>query len=164
MTDNATKSSPQSQKASMINRRYREIREIGRGGMGTVSLVEDSHLDNRTLALKRVRRDRLDSSAMETVINEFLAVSTLVHPNVARVYDFGTDSSNGDVFFTSEYVDGVNWLEFCNSLDLGNAGCDAMRRIIPPIVEQVGETFKLSGTRFDDLAHDSVFQAPPATG
>jgi len=92
---------------SVINQRYRIKDTLGRGGMGEVLLVEDEWDGGRPLALKRVRRDRLDSLPVSILRREFLAVAHLRHPNLARAYDFGRDWETGDYFFTYEYVDGV---------------------------------------------------------
>src|SRR6185295_14046938 len=94
----------------LINGRYSLIRKLGHGGMGSVFLVEDNWRKDRRLAMKRVRKDRLDPRTISTLRNEFLALSPLAHPNLARVYDFEVDLASQDYFFTSEYVDGVQLL------------------------------------------------------
>ena len=94
-----------------INRRYHVIREVGRGGMGSVFLVEDALCPGVQLALKSVRRDRLDPKTLAILRNEFLSLASLSHPNVMQVYDFGADLLNGDLFFTCEFFPGVGWDE-----------------------------------------------------
>jgi serine/threonine protein kinase len=65
---------------------------IAEGGMGAVYRAVDTRLQ-RTVALKVVRADRLDSSAgdeaRERFLREALAVSKVDHRNVVRVFDFG---------------------------------------------------------------------------
>src|SRR6185503_14689028 len=95
----------------LINNRYRVGRMLGHGGMGSVHLVTDTWHENRQLALKRVRKDRIDVRGIAVLRNEFLALSPLHHPNLARVYDFEADLNTQDFFFTSEYVDGVQLLK-----------------------------------------------------
>ncbi len=97
--------------ASRINSRYEVVRKLGRGGMGTVFLAVDTHRGGRKVALKRVRGDRLDANTLSTLRNEFLSLSILNHPNVASVYDFGLESQTKDIFFTSELVEGADWLK-----------------------------------------------------
>ena len=103
----------------VINNRYRVGRKLGHGGMGSVFLVEDTWREGRLLALKRVRKDRLDPRTIGILRNEFLALSPLSHPNLARVYDFEVDLVTKDYFFTSEYVDGVQLLKAAREFRIG---------------------------------------------
>ena len=105
-------------KGDLLNGRYRVIKRLGRGGMGTVFLVEDLFFDGRLVALKRVRQDRLDSRTFAILINEFHSLASLKHPNVARVYDFGLDLESDDVYFTIEYINGPHWEKVASKLDL----------------------------------------------
>jgi serine/threonine protein kinase len=65
---------------------------IAQGGMGAIYRAVDTKL-RRTVALKVVRADRLDSSsgdlARQRFLREALAVSKVDHRNVVRVLDFG---------------------------------------------------------------------------
>ncbi len=89
-----------------INRRYRVIRTLGHGGMGTVYLVHDTHWGDQPVALKLLRPDALDATAVELFKQEFRAMTRLRHPNLAEVYDFGSDAESGRQYLTMEYVDG----------------------------------------------------------
>ena len=104
-------------KGELINNRYRIIRRLGHGGMGSVYLALDAR-EERLLALKRVRKDRLDPRTLAILRNEFISMAALPHPNLARVYDFGVDRVTADLFFTSEFVDGQSWLQVSRELDL----------------------------------------------
>src|SRR2546428_5984739 len=101
-----------------VDARYRLVRKLGRGGMGTVFLVLDKDREDRPLALKRLRGGRVDKKTIAILRKEFLALATLEHPGLARVYDFGVDCSTGDYFFIGEFVDGVNLLKACQGFDL----------------------------------------------
>ncbi|MBX7194954.1 MAG: serine/threonine protein kinase [Sandaracinaceae bacterium] len=64
--------------------RYRVVRELGRGGAGTVFLAKDVGLD-RDVALKVYhRRGRVDR---ERLLHEARVPATLEHPGVVRVLD-----------------------------------------------------------------------------
>ncbi len=102
----------------VINDRYAVERCLGQGGMGAVYLVRDLARSEHRVALKRVRRDRIDSNTVRTLRNEFVAMSCLKHPNVPAAYDFGTDAASGDLFFTTEFVDGIDWKETTDALNL----------------------------------------------
>lgn len=87
-----------------IGRRYRVIRLLGQGGMGTVYLVRDLELD-RDVALKLIR-DPLaaDPQLLGRFKREIQLSSEITHPNVLRIYDLG--ESEGTRFLTMQFVSG----------------------------------------------------------
>lgn len=117
--------------AVCLQGRYEVVRELGRGGMGAVFLVADRRRDGRLLALKKVRVSPTEAEVAEALRNEFLAVASLRHPGLAEIYDFGIDRSSSEYFFTSEFVEGVNFYE-------------ALRRRDPARSEEVGAIVELS--------------------
>jgi serine/threonine protein kinase len=65
---------------------YRIVDTLGEGGMGVVYKAEDTKL-NRTVALKFVRMNALDTEAHTTrFLNEAKAAAALDHPNICTVY------------------------------------------------------------------------------
>jgi hypothetical protein len=84
--------------------RYRILRRLGQGGMGSVFLAHDTQLD-RQVALKV---PQLAASPESEVVQRFLrearAVATLEHPNVCPVYDVGC--IDGVPYLTLAYLDG----------------------------------------------------------
>lgn len=98
--------------------RYKIVRCIGQGGMGTVYLAFDLQRPDRQFALKHFPRKQHKSRGFWLERNEFLSLANLEHPNLMHVYDFGIDRQTGDQFFTSEYVDGINMLEAVKGLKL----------------------------------------------
>jgi eukaryotic-like serine/threonine-protein kinase len=84
---------------------YRLIRELGVGGMGAVWLAEraDGTL-KRQVALKLPRATWTRGLA-ERMARERDILASLEHPNIARLYDAGTDSK-GRPFLALEYVEG----------------------------------------------------------
>lgn len=91
---------------SLLADRYRILRLIGSGGMGEVYLVEDTARDNQVMALKTMKLSD-DPKAMENFRSEFSSIRGVSHPHIPEVYHFGTlPERNGQLFFTSEYVDG----------------------------------------------------------
>jgi serine/threonine-protein kinase len=86
--------------------RYRIIREIGRGGMGTVFLAEraDGEFEQR-VALKVVRRSFADTELARRFRRERQILASLNHPNIARLLDGGV-SEDGEPFLAMEYVEG----------------------------------------------------------
>ena len=84
--------------------RYIVLAAVGGGGGGNVFEVEDSFLQ-RKLALKL-----FDPAGDETVdetsfLSEFLLATSVSHPNLIKVLDFGYDAGNHP-FFTMEFAEG----------------------------------------------------------
>ncbi len=84
---------------------YRLRRRIGRGGMGQVYKAEDPRLQ-RTVALKVLAPERVDNDDDRArFMNESHIASSLDHPNIIPIYDFGT-SETGYLFIAMRYVPG----------------------------------------------------------
>src|SRR5205823_616041 len=84
--------------------RYRIRRLLGRGGMGTVYLVDDTELA-RPVALKVPHYFRPgDVEARERFRREARAAAALDHPHLCRVYDVG--ECEGVPYLTMAYVEG----------------------------------------------------------
>ncbi|MGA9996168.1 MAG: serine/threonine-protein kinase [Pyrinomonadaceae bacterium] len=98
---------------------YRVLREIGRGGMGTVFLAERADGEFRhSVALKIIRQTLADSETKRHFKRERQILASLSHPNIARLFDGGV-SADGEPFLVMEYVAGEPLLEFAakESLD-----------------------------------------------
>ena len=84
--------------------RYRVVESLGQGGMGTVYRADDPRLE-RPVALKVIRDDALkDDAARSRFRLEARALSRLLHPNIATLFDF--DSEEGVDFLVFEFVPG----------------------------------------------------------
>jgi serine/threonine protein kinase/WD40 repeat protein len=83
---------------------YRILSRIGAGGMGEVYLAKDTRLD-RKVALKTLPASlSAHPNYLRRFETEARAAATLNHPNVATVYS--VEETNGQPFFTMEYVEG----------------------------------------------------------
>jgi tRNA A-37 threonylcarbamoyl transferase component Bud32 len=88
--------------------RYKIIKEIGRGAMGTVYQGYDPKID-RVVALKTIRKDRLaESRDVSDLVTRFQkevrAAGKLVHPNIIVIYDTGEDEETA--YVAMEYLEG----------------------------------------------------------
>lgn len=84
--------------------RYRILKILGRGGMGTVYLAQDTQLD-RQVALKVPHFTPEDSGrGKERFFREARAAAALHHPNVCPVYDVG--AHDGIDYLTMAYIEG----------------------------------------------------------
>ena len=93
---------------------YRILRELGRGGMGTVYLAErDEPGLHMTVAVKVVRRGMDSAFVVGRFRTERQILAALEHPGIARLYDGGT-TDDGLPFFVMEYVDGEDLLRHCD--------------------------------------------------
>ncbi|HXV76160.1 MAG TPA: protein kinase, partial [Candidatus Polarisedimenticolaceae bacterium] len=90
--------------------RYERIRPLGEGGAGRVWLVRDRLLGGRLVALKALGGG--DTARSRSLRDEFFALATLRHPNLAEVYEFHDGESP---CFTLEYVDGTDLAAFGRS-------------------------------------------------
>jgi serine/threonine-protein kinase len=84
--------------------RYRLVEQLGKGGVGIVYRAEDPRLD-RDVAIKVLNESGLaDERALQRFKQEARALSRLMHPNIATLFDF--DSDRGVDFLVLEYVPG----------------------------------------------------------
>ncbi|HEY4231196.1 MAG TPA: serine/threonine-protein kinase [Thermoanaerobaculia bacterium] len=84
--------------------KYRVLGELGRGGMGTVYLAEDTALDRR-VALKVVATAASAPEAAERMLREARILAGLEHPGIVPVHDAGA-LPDGRVFYAMKRVDG----------------------------------------------------------
>lgn len=81
------------------------LEELGTGGMGAVFKVKDRR-EAKVFAIKILRRDLArDRASRKRFLNEARVVSTLAHPNIISVIDFGL-SDEGTPFILMEYLEG----------------------------------------------------------
>lgn len=93
--------------------RYRLLRELGAGGMGTVYLAEDVLL-GRKVALKIPNLTERDGAELhERFQREAQAAASLHHPNICPVYDVGVRA--GVPYLTMAYIDGHSLCDVVNS-------------------------------------------------
>lgn len=90
--------------ALVLDGRFRVVRLLGRGGMGYVYLAEQVSL-GRPVAIKVLRSDlSLTAGFSERFRREALLLSSVEHPAVVRVIDYG---AHGDApCLVMEYVEG----------------------------------------------------------
>jgi serine/threonine protein kinase len=105
----------------MIGRRigpYLIVREIGRGGMGTVYVGRRA--DNtfqRDVAIKVIREGYESEEVLRRFEQERYILASLDSPNIARLIDAGS-TPEGLPFFVMEYVEGLPIDQYCDSKQL----------------------------------------------
>jgi serine/threonine-protein kinase len=97
---------------------YRLLREIGRGGMGSVWLAERADRSfQRQVALK-LPRLAWGAGLAERMARERDIGARLEHPGIARLYDAGLDE-RGRPYLALEFIDGQPIDAWCEAQGLG---------------------------------------------
>lgn len=90
--------------------RYRIIRFLGKGAMGSVYLAHDTQLD-RQVAMKVPKFEEGDGAdVLERFYREARSAAILRHPNICPVYDVG--EIDGNRYLTMAYIEGRPLTEF----------------------------------------------------
>ncbi|HEX6853585.1 MAG TPA: serine/threonine-protein kinase [Candidatus Polarisedimenticolaceae bacterium] len=93
---------------------FRIVRELGRGGMGTVLLGErdDGHFE-QSVAIKVLHPGLAVGAARETLVRERRILAQLEHPRIARMFDGGV-TETGEPYFVMENVEGLPLDAYCD--------------------------------------------------
>jgi serine/threonine-protein kinase len=114
---------------------FRVIRELGRGGMGTVYLGEreDGQFAQRA-ALKVMRHTGAGDHIVRRFLDERRILALLEHPGIARLLDGGV-TDDGQPYFAMELIEGERIDRYCDArelsirqrLELFGAVCEAVQ-------------------------------------
>ena len=90
---------------ALLAGRYRAVRPLGQGGMGSVWLVEDTLLDSKQFAIKMLPSILVNNKrAYRQLKDEALVAMKLTHPNIVTLRAF--EENNSNPFLVMDYVDG----------------------------------------------------------
>ena len=120
--------------------RYRIIRTLGSGGLGTVFLVEKA---GHQYAMKTLRPDtdqKRNTKNIKRFMREGEIIGRLDHPNIVKVYELGFGSQHPMPFIVMEYVD-------------GNSLADVMRRDTMALDEKLAVIEQVAGAL--NIVHDA---------
>jgi len=92
---------------------YRNLREIGEGGMGVVYEALQEAPVRRRVALKLIKWGMDTREVIARFESERQALALMNHPNIASVYDAGA-TDEGRPYFAMELVPGVPVTEYCD--------------------------------------------------
>ena len=119
----------------LLANRYRIIKQLGSGGMGSVWLAEDIQLDGMLFAIKMLPSILVSNKrAYNQLKSEALVAMKLVHTNIVQIRAF--EENNGNPFLVMDYIDGEtldDWLGD-RSQDSGVSE-DEIVRLLKPIAE-----------------------------
>lgn len=87
------------QVGSIFLGKYKIIKRLGKGGMGTVYLAENKNLGNY-LAIKKIEKvgSKIDIKTEQKILTE------LNHPSIVKIFDVAEDNRN--IYLIEEYIDG----------------------------------------------------------
>ena len=104
LTAQATES--EAQLAAGLSRRFRLVRPLGAGAMGTVFLAQQIAVGNRLVALKVLNRKLLDDpDFLLRFQNEAASTGRIHHPNVVTIYESG-QADDGTPYIAMEFLEG----------------------------------------------------------
>ncbi|MEO7430775.1 MAG: serine/threonine-protein kinase, partial [Dokdonella sp.] len=132
---NAVEMAPSPEPSDGLIGPFRLVREIGRGGMGSVWLAEraDGTFEQR-VAIKLVRGGWDADDLLARFRAERQILAGLQHPNIAHLVDGGV-TSDGKPWLALEYIDGEDVRAACDRQQLG---IDARLRVFLTVCAAVG--------------------------
>ena len=96
----------EAQLAGQLSRRFRIVRRLGAGAMGTVLLAEQIAVGNRPVALKVLNRKLLDDpDFLLRFQNEAASTGRIHHANVVTIYESG-QGDDGTPYIAMEFLEG----------------------------------------------------------
>jgi serine/threonine-protein kinase len=94
---------------------YQLVRRIGEGGMGTVHLAVRADKEfKKNVAIKVIRKGMDSQEIVARFRRERQILSSLDHPNIAKLLDGGT-TEEGLPYFVMEHISGRPLTDYCDS-------------------------------------------------
>ncbi len=104
---------------TLLAGRYRAVRQLGQGGMGSVWLAEDTQLDNRPVAIKMLPSILVaNKRAYAQLKAEALVSLKLSHSNIVTLRAF--EENSGNPFLVMDYVEGQTLDDYLGEWGTGN--------------------------------------------
>ncbi len=137
-----------------LARRFRIVRRLGSGGMGTVFLAEQIAVGNRPVALKILLRKLLDDAEfLVRFRNEGASTGRIHHPNVVTIYESG-QADDGTPYIAMEYLEGETLRQAVR--ERGALPVEECAAILQQVARGLVAAHKL-GIIHRDLKPDNIF-------
>jgi serine/threonine-protein kinase len=144
----------EAQLAAGLSRRYRIVRHLGKGGMGTVFLAEQIGVGNRPVALKVLNRKLLDDpDFLLRFQNEAGSTGRIHHPNVVSIYE-SAQGDDGTPYIAMEFLEGESLREVLQQR--GALSVPEVAEILQQAARGLNAAHKL-GIIHRDLKPDNIF-------
>lgn len=137
---------PQLNIGDLVADRFRIVKLLGHGGMGSVYKVEQIFL-RQIFALKTLSGQNFPEVAILRFQKEAQAASKLNHPNLVRAHDFGILGTH-QPFFVMDLVEGDNLSEY--SKKKGTLSIDEVLKIFIPVC------FALAYAHSEGIVHRDI--------
>jgi serine/threonine-protein kinase len=156
----AVASPGQSLVGRVLDRRYRLDEVIGEGAMGVVYRATHT-LIGRRFAIKVLRREHVESgSVAERFLQEARVASSIKHPNVVDISDFG-ELEEGGAYYVMDLLEGRS---LANAIDEGGRMPPADAGVIALQIAAGLSAAHAMGVVHRDLKPDNVFLCHPRRG
>jgi serine/threonine protein kinase len=149
--------SPDLEPGTVLRERFRILRVLGHGGMGTVYkatdlLKEEAHDRETSIALKVLKPGIVDADMTFMALQrEARRAQQLAHPNIVTVYDF--DRADDVIFMTMEFMQGCG---LDRLLEDGALPIEEVRRITREVAAGLAYAHK-RGIVHSDLKPENIF-------
>lgn len=119
----------------VLANRYRILKKIGEGGMGSVYLAEHIAIEKKIAIKVLLHEYARKQDLKERFLQEARAAARIGHENIVDITDFGS-TPNGSVFFAMEFMDGRDLSHVIR--DDGALGWDRAKPILAQICRALG--------------------------
>jgi len=144
----------EAQLAAGLSRRFRIVRRLGQGGMGTVFLAEQIGVGNRPVALKVLNRKLLDDpDFLLRFQNEAGSTGRIHHSNVVTIYE-SAQADDGTPYIAMEFLEGQTLREVLKQR--GALPVTEVAEILQQAARGLNAAHKL-GIIHRDLKPDNIF-------
>jgi serine/threonine protein kinase len=142
------------QLAAGLSRRYRIVRRLGKGGMGTVFLAEQTGVGSRLVALKVLNRKFLaDPDFLMRFQNEAGSTGRIHHPNVVTIHE-AAQGDDGTPYIAMEFLKGESLRELLK--ERGALPLPEVANILQQTARGINAAHKM-GIIHRDLKPDNIF-------
>lgn len=144
----------EAQLAAGLSRRFRIIRRLGAGGMGTVFLAEQIGVGNRPVALKVLNRKLLDDADfLQRFQNEAGSTGRIRHANVVTIFE-SAQADDGTPYIAMEFLEGESLRQVLQQR--GALPLTEVAEILLQVARGLNAAHKL-GIIHRDLKPDNIF-------
>jgi eukaryotic-like serine/threonine-protein kinase len=144
----------------LLDKKYRLVRVIGVGGMGTVYEAEHIVISRRVAVKVLSPEFASRPDAVERFFREAKAASAIGHPNIINIYDVGHED-DGTVYLVMDLLEGTNLCDLIQSE--GRLRPTVATSIAAQILSALRAAHE-KGIIHRDLKTDNVFLAVDARG
>jgi serine/threonine-protein kinase len=138
---------------SIVADRYKVLKKLGEGGMGTVYLAEHVIIEKK-VALKVLSEDfARKADLVQRFMQEAKAASRIGHENIVDIHDFG-ETPSGSVFIAMEFLEGRDLATLIR--EVGALPFERTRQIVSQICRALGAAHA-KGIIHRDMKPENVY-------